>query len=145
MGCFVLLLAMVMTQILPGSPRDSWVTVVAGFDLIRAEAFEQDRPDLLSQIYAAGSPLLARDRKILASYVGRGIVIDDLRMDVESAEEIQRTPTLVRLDVVDRLILTRVHLPDGSLRDLPRDLPTRRIVELSLTAQGWRISSMRQR
>ena len=142
MDWIVLVAAMVVTQFLPGAPKQDWATVLGAFDLIRAQAYEQGRPELLERVYPSGSELLADDSRMLNSYGARGIHVDDLRMRVISASLLDRSRNRVRLDVVDQLSLTRVHLPDGSVRDLPRDQPTRRTVELSLTDEGWRISSV---
>ncbi len=143
MESLVLLLAMVLTQALPTAAEPSWGTVLTGFDLIRSEAFQQGRADLLQRVYAPGSPLLGEDRRMIDSYADRDIHIDDLRMEIVSADLVERGSRRVRLDVVDRLLLTRVLLPDGSVRDLPQDQPTRHTIELRLTADGWRISSVR--
>lgn len=144
MGFVVLLLATVLAQVLPGSTHPRWATVLTGFDLIRADAFERGRPDLLDRVYVPGSEILRVDRRMLETYSDRGIRIDDLRMSVLSAEPVERSPRRIRLEVLDRLLLTRVSLPDGSVRDLPRDQPSRHTIDLVLTEAGWRISAVRQ-
>lgn len=55
------------------------------------------------------------------------------------------TPSHVTMRVTDQLTEARIRASDGTVRDLPRDQPTRRTIELTLTTKGWRISAVRQR
>ena len=50
----------------------------------------------------------------------------------------------VWLEVVDRLG-ARIVWTDGSVTALPRDEPTRRVISLVRTTEGWRISGARLR
>lgn len=145
MEWLILLVATVMTQIPPNASSDHPAEMLTAFDLIRSQAFRHARSDLLERVYPRGSTLLERDRRTLESYSSRGLTLEEMRMRVISATVIERHRDRIGLDVVDQLSVARVRMPDGSTRDLPRDLPTRRIVELSLTAEGWRISSVRPR
>jgi hypothetical protein len=45
-----------------------------------------------------------------------------------------------RLEVVDRLGPARIVWTDGSVTSLPRDEPSRRVITLVRTAEGWRIA-----
>lgn len=121
---------------------ERWPVVLEGFDRIRSHAFEAGRPEALDSVYPEGSRLLARDKALLASYTGRGVDIERIRMRLLETKVVAATPRLVTLRVVDRLAQATVRLPDGTVRDLPRDQPTRRTIELSLTADGWRISGV---
>ncbi|MEO6473390.1 MAG: hypothetical protein ABIR57_15360, partial [Aeromicrobium sp.] len=128
-----------------GPNADRWANVMMAFDVIRAQAFEKGRAELLTSVYPQGSSLLEDDRRLLETYTRRGLLVDDMRMQVLRVRLVGRSNSLIRLDVVDQLSAIRVRMPGGALRELPRDRPTRRIVELSLTEDGWRISAVRQR
>lgn len=137
--------AVMLSQALAGPADERWPAVLAGFDEVRSQAFEDGRTDLLGHVYPAGSTLLRRDENLLASYVRRGIDIERLRMRLIDAEVVSTTDRHVVMHVTDQLVEARIGLPDGTVRDLPRDRPTRRVIELSLTPQGWRISAVRPR
>ena len=143
---WVAILAMVvLSNALGGSAQERWPAVLDGFDRVRSLALEQGRVDLLETVYPAGSPLLARDKELLASYVRRGVDIERMRMTLVEADVVAETPGHVTMRVIDQLTQARIRLSDGSARDLPRDQPTRRTIELTLTPEGWRISAVRQR
>lgn len=130
----VLVLAVSRTGALP--PGD----VLGALDTARSVAFEKGRPELLDHVYLPDSALLRDDRALIDSYERRGVDIERMRMRLLDAKVVESGPDRVRLDVTDRLGESRVRLRDGTVRELPRDQPTRRVVELTLTEDGWRIS-----
>lgn len=137
------ILAMVMlSQAVAGPAQDRWPAVLEGFDAIRSQAFESGRSDLLKSVYPEGSMLLQRDKALLASYLGRGVDIQKMRMQLIDTRVTSARPRRVTMDVTDQLVGARIALPDGTVRDLPHDRPTRRTIALSLTPQGWRISAV---
>lgn len=143
---WVAILAMVvLSNALGGSAHERWPAVLDGFDRVRSLAFEQGRVDLLETVYPAGSSLLAQDKELLASYVRRGVDIERMRMTLVEADVVAATPGHVTMRVTDQLTQARIRLSDGTVRDLPRDQPTRRTIELTLTTKGWRITAVRQR
>ena len=111
-------------------------------DATRSVALEEGWPDLLDAVYAPGSPLLKRDRELLESYERRDVDIERLHLNILEAKVVKAEPKRVRLDVTDQLSETRIRLRDGTARQLPRDRPTRRVIELVLTEEGWRIGSV---
>lgn len=126
----------------PGSAA-GWQRALEGFDTIRATAFELDAPELLSIVYPSDSELLEDELRLLANYRDRGIEIESMHMQIKRLSVLEEDPSHVRLLVVDRLSSTQIVMPDGSKRALPRDRLTRHTVQLTLTPEGWRISSVR--
>lgn len=142
MNWLILLLATLMTQPVGGPSPPDWTQMLRGFDLIRSQAFEQDEPAALDAVYPASSPLLRADRRTLADYRERGLRFVRMRMRIESAHVLRASTQMVRLDVVDRLATVSVRTREGTVRQLPRDLPTRRTIEISFTPAGWRITAV---
>lgn len=142
MNWLAILAAVMLSHALAGPADARWPAVLEGFDQIRSQAFEKDQPDTLGAVYPPNSELLAHDKELLASYRRRGIRIEQMRMRLIEARVISVTPEMITMTVIDRLAEARIRLPDGTRRELPRDQPTRRLVELSLTEQGWRISGV---
>jgi len=140
MDWVMILAVMALTQALAGPAQERWPAVLGGFDQIRSQAFEEGRTELLEAIYPAGSPLLAQDKEVLASYVRRGVDIERMRMTLLEADVVAANRQHVRMRVTDQLVRASLRLSDGTVRELPRDQPTRRTIELSLTPRGWRIS-----
>ncbi len=142
MDWLLILIAIFVAQTPAPGSATGWQTALEGFDTIRATAFERDAPELLGLIYPADSRLLKDDLRLLGGYRDRRIQIESMHMQIERLSILQEDRSQVRLSVVDRLILTKVVLPDGSKRALPRDRLTRHTVQLQLTPAGWRISSV---
>lgn len=121
---------------------ERWARQLTALDLQRAQAFAHADPQRLEQVYAS-EQAAAADAATITGYRDRGgrvvgavLVLDDVRV-------VRSTSERVELDVVDRLGPTRVVWDDGTSRALPSDRPTRRVVVLQLTDDGWRISGSR--
>lgn len=142
MDWLAILAALMLSHAVSGPAQERWPTVLDGFDLIRSRAFEEGRADDLELVYPRGSLLLERDKALLASYVIRGVDIERMRMRLIDARVLSVKPRRVTMRVTDQLIQAWIRLSDGTVRDLPRDQPTRRTIELTLTPQGWRISAV---
>ena len=142
---WLVIFAMVMlSHAVSGPAEDRWPAVLDGLDAIRSRAFEEGQSDDLALVYPEGSLLLQRDKALLASYVSRGVDIERMRMRLIGSHVTSVSPRRVTMDVTDQLVEARIRLSDATVRDLPRDQPTHRTIELSLTPQGWRISAVRQ-
>jgi len=127
------------------APEDQWATRLSGLDEVRAEAFATADAGLLDRVYARGSRAAAADARTIASYRGRGgrILAADLR--VISCRVRSASASRARLDVIDRLGEARVVWADGSVSELPRDEPSRRLITLVRTNEGWRIAGVSPR
>lgn len=143
---WLVIFAMVMlSHAVSGPAEGRWPAVLAGFDEIRSHAFEEGRSDDLALVYPEGSLLLQRDKALLVSYLSRGVDIERMRMRLIDSHVTSVSPRRVTMDVTDQLVEARIRLSDATVRDLPRDQPTHRTIELTLTGRGWRISAVRQR
>ncbi|MEJ7633329.1 hypothetical protein [Aeromicrobium sp.] len=127
------------------APDDRWATRLTELDDVRAEAFAAGDPDLLDGVYAQGSRARVVDSATIADYRRRGARVVDAELRVLSCRVLGASRSRARLDVVDRLGPARIVWDDGSSTALPRDEPSRRIVHLVQTREGWRVAGVTPR
>ena len=122
------------------APEDQWATRLGELDQVRAEAFASTDSGLLDGVYVRGSRALASDARTIADYRRRGgrVVGADLR--ILSCRVLAASASRARLEVVDRLGQAWIVWSDGSATQLPRDEPSRRVITLVRTDEGWRIA-----
>jgi hypothetical protein len=116
---------------------------LAAADRVRAVAFAAGDPARLDGVYVANSPLRAADARVVQDYGRRGGRVVGALLQVSECRETARSDTAIRLEVTESLGPAFVRWDDGSTSDLPRDRPTRRVVTLQRTRDGWRISGSR--
>ncbi len=86
------------------APADGgWAAVLRGLDARRSTAFARADPDVLDEVYAAGSPALRRDRDQLATLVARGLRAEKVRLRTISVAVRRREGDGVVLRVGDVL------------------------------------------
>ena len=124
----------------PGEPA-YWRALLSGLDDIRASAFTSAEVGLLDFVYPEDSELHRSDVATMTAYASRGLTIDGMRMRIQSLRVLDHDASAARLEVVDQLGVTRVRTNSGQWRALPADRPTRRVVTLTFTEAGWRITS----
>lgn len=125
-------------------PADQWAATLAGLDHARAEAFAAAEPRLLDGVYVHGSAAQRADAAMITDYDRRGGRVEDAELRILSCRVVEESGSRVRLDVVDRLDSdATVQWRDGSTSSLPDDQPSRRVVTLAHTAEGWRIAGTR--
>lgn len=95
------------------------------------------------EVYAPGSAVLRRDRRLLAAYERRGVRLQDVRLELVRVRLVARDPGRARLRVVDRLTRPTAHTEVGEVT-LPQDLPTRRLIVLVRHGGEWRIAAVRR-
>ena len=134
------LLVMALRAAVPADPHGGCGAELVALDRTRAEAFASGDPALLAHVYEAGSPLRDADARTIAAYRARGGRVAGAMLQVSQCRVVERTTTLIRLDVVDALGPAIVRWDDGGVTVLPRDRSTRREVTLRHTSEGWRIS-----
>jgi hypothetical protein len=127
------------------APEDQWATRLSELDEVRAEAFATTATGLLDRVYVRGSRALEADAATIADYRERDGRVVGANLRVISCRVLAVSSSRVRLDVVDRLGPARVVWSDGSATDLPRDEPSRHVITLVRTAEGWRIAGARLR
>lgn len=123
-------------------PSDPGCLVLDTLDERRARALEQDDPEALARVYAPGSTLLAADRALIGAYRERGLRLHGGRVERLSCVTVREGPGRLEVDVVDRVAGASVVAPDGR-RALPRDRPSRHVVTLAWTPEGWRVERVR--
>lgn len=127
------------------APDDVWATRLGELDQVRAEAFATADVDLLGDVYVRGSRALDVDAATIDDYRRRGGRVAGAEMRVISCRVVAASPSRARLEVVDRLGPGRIMWADGSATALPRDEPSRRVITLVRTTEGWRIAGARLR
>jgi hypothetical protein len=127
------------------APDDQWATRLSGLDEIRAEAFATSDPARLDRVYVRGSRAGEADASTIADYRKRGGRILGANLRVISCRVVSASSSRGRLDVIDRLGPARVAWADGSVTALPRDEPSRRVITLVRTSEGWRIAGVSPR
>lgn len=128
----------------PSTPApSSWADVLAALDDRRSTAFATGTALLLDDVYAAGSPPLARDAAALADLTGRGLRAVGLRLQVATVSVVSSTSEAATLQVVDQLAPYRLVDRAGVVVATE---PGRGQVTWTLTvtsaAGGWRISDV---
>ncbi len=113
---------------------------LATLDRHRAAAFASADASRLADVYTVDSASRARDEAVIEQYRERGATVIGALPQVAECTVRERTATTLDLEVVDTLGATHVRWDDGTQTTLPRDQPTRRLLELRLTDRGWRIS-----
>lgn len=124
------------------APDDQWATRLSELDAVRAEAFATSDPTLLDRVYVRGSEARDVDAATIANYRERGGRVVGADLWVISCRVQAASGSRARLDVVDRLRSARIVWKDGSATALPQDEPSRRVVTLVRTADGWRIAGI---
>jgi len=127
------------------APDDQWATRLSTLDEVRAEAFATTDAALLDRVYVRGSGARRTDAATIADYRRRGGRVVGARLRVISCRALSASSSRARLDVVDQLGPARVVWPDGSSSELPRDEPSRRVITVVRTSEGWRIAGVSPR
>ncbi|CAA9369268.1 MAG: hypothetical protein AVDCRST_MAG47-1009 [uncultured Nocardioidaceae bacterium] len=124
------------------------------WDARRAAAYASGEPRRLRQLYAPGSRAGARDVRLLRSYADRGLVVEELAVQVLDVRLVSASPSLVRLQVLDRMAGGRVALAEGWTTGadsepgeetwLPAGRPESRVVTMVEHGGGWVVRSVRR-
>lgn len=127
------------------SPDDQWATTLTDLDRVRAEAFAEADPSRLDDVYVARSRGRRTDAASITAYARRDGAVKHAELRILSCHVVRSSPDRVQLDVVDQLGDARVVWGDGTTTDLPRDRPSRRLVTVQRTPEGWRVAGSRLR
>lgn len=123
-------------------PEVRAVEILRAWDQRRASAYASGDPPRLRVLYSRGSWAGARDVRTLQAYAARGLVVEDVSVQVRRVRLLSESSRLLRVQVVDRVSAT-VAGPGG-----PAVLPSRwqdRIVTMVRDANGWQVRAVRRR
>jgi hypothetical protein len=126
------------------APRRSEVTAVdllRGWDQRRAEAWASGDVAALRSLYTARSDAGRVDRRMLRAWVGRGLRVVGMRMQLLTVRVRESSPERAVLVVTDRLV-GGVAVGRGVRVALPRDRASRRTVSLRRVAGEWLVDSV---
>ena len=118
--------------------------VLAAWDESRAAAWRRGDRAGLADLYTAGSLAGARDLRMLDAWLGRGLRVRGMAVEVLSLEVLHDGAHRLALRVTDRLA-GAVAVGSGVRRVLPRDRPTSRALVLRRSDRRWRVASVRLR
>lgn len=123
-----------------GGPGVAAAEVLRGWDAARAGAWADGSVRDLRRLYADGAG--ERDVGLLRRYLGRGLRVDALRVQVLALDVLGHRPGEWRLRVTDRVAGGVVVDPTGVRRPLPRDQATAREVRLVRRGEAWRVAEV---
>lgn len=115
--------------------------ILRDWDAARARAYAGASPSDLRALYVPRSAVGRADRRVLRAYAGRDLTVRDARMEVAEIVEVGRTPTCLRLAVVERLGPAYAVAEDGRRLPLPRDNWRERRLVLAYTGGQWRMAA----
>lgn len=132
----------------PRVPRDVTVSaalaslaVLRDWDRRRAAAWRAGDVARLGALYAPGSAAGERDVAMLRRWVGRGLRVRGMAMQVLAVELLARTDDRIVLEVTDRLA-GPVAVGRGRRWSLPQDGVSVRRLEFRRTARRWLLVSV---
>lgn len=130
----------VRTTTLPQSAVAA-VDRLRGWDQRRAEAWASGDVAALRSLYTARSETGRVDRRMLRAWVGRGLRVEGMRMQLVAVRVRESSPERAVLLVTDRLV-GGVAVGRGVRVALPRDRVSLRTVTLNRVAGEWLVDSV---
>jgi hypothetical protein len=112
-----------------------------GWDDRRARAWASGDVGALRSLYTARSAAGRADRSMLRAWVGRGLRVEDLRMQLLAVRVREWSDRRVVLAVTDRLA-GGIAVGEGVSVPLPRDGVSTRTVTLLRDAGDWRVAAV---
>lgn len=123
-------------------PAPDWAQVLAGLDDLRAQAFADGAPGLLTKVYARGSAAAAADGAVIAALAAAGERAR-VRHQVRRVEQSSYTGDRARLRVVDVLGPQQILDAAGRLvQTRPGRGEASYDVDVARQDDGWRISDL---
>ncbi len=117
-----------------------WTDTLARLDRARSRAFATGEVTLLRRVYAAGSPALARDRRVLARLTRAGLRAEGLRLTVTGVGAPRRSGGRVRLAVTDTMPPYRLVDAGGAVAERRQGRgPRSWTVVLARAGGAWRV------
>ena len=121
---------------------DAAVRVLRGWDARRASAYAAGSPARLADLYVAGSSAGTADVRVLRGYLGRGLRVRGLRMQLLAVSVVDRLDDRWRLAVTDR-VAGGVAVGRGRRLALPRDRADTHVVTLMRGGDHrWRVAAV---
>ena len=126
----------------PAAARDTAaVRVLRAWDARRAAAYASGSSRRLAGLYVAGSSAGTADVRVLRGYLGRGLRVRGLRMQLLTVSVVDRLDDRWRLAVTDR-VAGGVAVGRGRRLALPRDRADTHVVTLMRAGdRRWRVAA----
>lgn len=120
------------------------LTVLGDWDRARSRAWSDGDVGALRRLYVPGSVAGERDVAMLRSWLGRGLRVEGMAMQVLEVRLRSRTDRRFVLVVTDRLADPTAVDRHGRRWALPRDEVSTRRLEFRRTADRWLLASVTQ-
>jgi hypothetical protein len=119
--------------------------VLRAWDRARGRAWAEGDVAALRRLYVGGSRAGTSDVHALRGYLGRGLRVEGMHVQLLALDVVREGPGLLRLLVTDRLV-GAVAVGQGRRVRLPWDRATTRVVELRRSRPGdrWRVATVRE-
>lgn len=117
------------------------LAVLHAWDVRRQQAWAAVDAAALRSLYVPGSGAGRADLRLLRAYAARGLVVRRIVTQVFAVRVLQRTSSVMRLRVFDRVAGGEV-VEDGRAVALRSSRPVTRDIELRLGPDGWRVASV---
>jgi hypothetical protein len=125
--------------------RVDWSAVLAALDQTRSAAFAEADDDALDDVYAAGSPALARDSELSSQLRASGHTAEGVRLVPTSVEVVKSTDRRVVLRVVDVMPPYELVGAGGAVSSSrPGRGPARWVVTLVREGPAWQVYDVRR-
>ncbi|NHC22244.1 nuclear transport factor 2 family protein [Nocardioides sp. IC4_145] len=115
--------------------------VLAEWDRRRSAAWAAGDPGALARLYAPGSAAGRHDRAMLERWTRRGLVVEDLRLDLLSVDVLAASVDHLVLRVTDRVTGGRA-VGNGLDLRLPQDGPSTRRLTLVRRGGEWVVAKV---
>jgi hypothetical protein len=116
--------------------RSAALAVIHEWDVRRSRAWAHGDAGALSRLYVRGSSAGSADVALLQRYQARGFVVSAMRMQVFAVRVLTVRPTVLRLEVTDRLA-SAVAVRGEVRRPLPAGAASRRMLVLRKVRGCW--------
>lgn len=123
-------------------PRSVALAELARWDQARAQAWATGNTRALRALYAPGTEAGRQDLRLLRRYLGRGLRVEGMQMQVLAVEELTVTQRRLQLRVTDRLVGAVAVDAAGARQPLPQSLPRTRTLTLIATESGWQMAAV---
>ncbi|MFT4010181.1 MAG: hypothetical protein QM655_09105 [Nocardioidaceae bacterium] len=119
------------------TPEAAALEVLQAWDATRAQAYERGDLGALIQLYEPGSDLAREDRRVLAAYLRRGLVVHGMRTQVLDVAVDHFDAGTLLLRVTDRVTHAWASGSQGGVAVLPVAEPIRRRLAFVKRDERW--------
>lgn len=117
------------------------LAVLRRWDTRREQAWRNRDAEALAVLYVPGSEAARSDLRLLRSYTSRGLVVRRMQTQLLAIEVLRRSPTAIRVRVLDRVAGGEVTAGDRRM-SLRGTRPVAHTIDLRRVGGRWRVGSV---